>query len=137
MNFSVHAFDFILISSSFYLILPNSSVTRRALLSDLIPCKYVSEVDGFYLIRCHLFCRVRFVYDHCDTVCRNDCSFQFLFFFIFYCLLIYTFFFPLITSRIGFFLSIAKASSSASADAMLSCVIFAYCLMVRCSCVSK
>ena len=83
MNFSVHAFDFILISSSFYLILPNSSVTRRALLSDLIPCKYVSEVDGFYLIRCHLFCRVRFVYDHCDTVCRNDCSFQFLFFFVF------------------------------------------------------
>lgn len=37
----------------------------------------------------------------------------------------------------GFFLSIAKASSSASAEVLLSRVIFAYCLMVRYLCVSQ
>ena len=60
MNFSVHAFDFIL----FYYLIP----------SNCIAC-----VNVFYLIAAQLICCVVFIHNNCDTVCCDCLAVKFVF----------------------------------------------------------
>ena len=63
MNFSVHAFDFILFHY-------------------LIPCGCITSVNCLYLITTEFICCIVFIYNNCNTVCSNYLAVQFIFFFI-------------------------------------------------------